>query len=172
MIAKQALRVITVSRLDYLITKILKNSHRNVPHTNIVFQYEDRFRSGRQIFADRLFVSRRWRGGNFLKKNLHGCSFIHFAFNTNLPATLTDNSVTGGETEAAAGSFVLGREKWFEEMGFHLIAHADPRIDHADHDIIARSNLFQSRQRLSIFAQTGDGSCERQTATVTHGVSG
>ena len=102
---------------------------------------------------------------------MHRSPFSRFALDANVAAALPHDAITGGETEAAATSFLLGGEERFEEMRFHFVAHSASSVGDADEDVLARGKLFGSASRFRFLANIDNRCFERELAAVLHRIA-
>src|SRR5205807_519634 len=134
-------------------------------------EHEDGLSAPRQLLCARFFV--RWcrRRGNLGKINVHRSPFSRFALDANVAAALPHDTITSGETEAAATSVLLGGKERFEEMRFHFITHSDSNVGDPDEDVLARGKLFGSARRFRFFAKIDNRCFEGELAATLHRIA-
>src|SRR5436309_678943 len=68
------------------------------------------------------------------------CTLSGLAIDPDVAATLLDDSVDGGQSQAGPLSLLLGREEWLEEMRSGLLIHSAARIGYGQHHVRTGGN--------------------------------
>src|SRR6266404_1441022 len=137
-LSDQGLSVIAIGSFYDLVTKVAKNTDRDVSHADVVLQHKNGFSTGRQLLSV-WFLASGWRSGDFGKVNSRDGPFSFLALDANVAAALVHDAITGGEAETTA--MVLCRKKRLEDMCLHFIAHAGAGVGDADQNIFAAGTL-------------------------------
>lgn len=76
-------------------------------------------------------------------------------------------------TEAEAGTFAdaFGGKKWIEGAFTSRYIHANPRIGHSDHDVLAGFDRLHQPGDI-VLVEIGVGGFDRDPAAVGHGIAG
>src|SRR5260370_17832369 len=88
-----------------------------------------------------------------------------------MSAALMDDAITSCEAKAASLLIGLGREKWFEEMGFNLFAHSNSVVSDLDQNIVARNKVAAKERRLCFLGEIDNLGLECELAAFWHCVA-
>src|SRR5438045_5918177 len=135
-ILNQTLGFVGAERLENIVAEHAQCPHRDVPHANVVFHYQDGFVAVWQFPP--LSVGGRGRRRNLREVDVHGGAFGELTLNGDVTATLTNNSIASSEGDPAAVTIIVLRKVRFEKMVLHVLAHPHAIIDDANADVFAR----------------------------------
>src|SRR5438477_12476806 len=162
--------VLAVERLENSVAFFAQGESSKFADSRGVLNQKHRFAASGHVGGGDMSA----RGFNFQlhqgEINPESRALSDFTTDGDMATVLLDDSEAGRETQARSFARRFGGKKWFKEVRFDLVAHADAGIGNRQHNVIARAQLWKTPQ--VVLVQHGIGSHNGEFSAIRHGIPG